>query len=325
MEQNYSYEELLAKLELTIDNVENQKAWTQVIDNQMTAMFPSPSVAEIRNICRKVNIRGLYKEFQKRCKDLKPESYLKLFGVIDKLLPEYKNHLIVLSFRYAQDSEIVDFLYNKIRCLRTSDKFLIEQIPILLLSRCDENEKYVITACRRIKYFAERTTVFEKVFEYLEDFSVSNTPAALKVVTAITVNANNKDNFKLAMRLLRDFYIDYPSHIAAIREMLLTISINFDKQHHWRLSEIKELAVTLNLAWEENDFGLAKAMTDMLFKAFQDICYQPFASISSVALKCMEIIRSHTELYQTALKSINRHVDKDSPLYRELNLLLMPA
>lgn len=25
MEQNYSYEELLAKLELTIDNVENQK------------------------------------------------------------------------------------------------------------------------------------------------------------------------------------------------------------------------------------------------------------------------------------------------------------
>lgn len=140
MEQNYSYEELLAKLELTIDNVENQKAWTQVIDNQMTAMFPSPSVAEIRNICRKVNIRGLYKEFQKRCKDLKPESYLKLFGVIDKLLPEYKNHLIVLSFRYAQDSEIVDFLYNKIRCLRTSDKFLIEQIPILLLSRCDENE-----------------------------------------------------------------------------------------------------------------------------------------------------------------------------------------
>ena len=115
MEQNYSYEELLAKLELTIDNVENQKAWTQVIDNQMTAMFPSPSVAEIRNICRKVNIRGLYKEFQKRCKDLKPESYLKLFGVIDKLLPEYKNHLIVLSFRYAQDSEIVDFLYNKIR------------------------------------------------------------------------------------------------------------------------------------------------------------------------------------------------------------------
>ena len=114
-------------------------------------------------------------------------------------------------------------------------------------------------------------------------------------------------------------------HIAAIREMLLTISINFDKQHHWRLSEIKELAVTLNLAWEENDFGLAKAMTDMLFKAFQDICYQPFAPISSVALKCMEIIRSHTELYQTALKSINRHVDKDSPLYRELNLLLMPA
>ena len=220
MEQNYSYEELLAKLELTIDNVENQKAWTQVIDNQMTAMFPSPSVAEIRNICRKVNIRGLYKEFQKRCKDLKPESYLKLFGVIDKLLPEYKNHLIVLSFRYAQDSEIVDFLYNKIRCLRTSDKFLIEQIPILLLSRCDENEKYVITACRRIKYFAERTTVFEKVFEYLEDFSVSNTPAALKIVTAITVNANNKDNFKLAMRLLRDFYIDYPSHIAAIREKI---------------------------------------------------------------------------------------------------------
>ena len=107
--------------------------------------------------------------------------------------------------------------------------------------------------------------------------------------------------------------------------MLLPISINFDKQHHWRLSEIKELAVTLNLAWEENDFGLAKAMTDMLFKAFQDICYQPFAPISSVALKCMEIIRSHTELYQTALKSINRHVDKDSPLYRELNLLLMPA
>lgn len=68
MEQNYSYEELLAKLELTIDNVENQKAWTQVIDNQMTAMFPSPSVAEIRNICRKVNIRGLYKEFQNAAK-----------------------------------------------------------------------------------------------------------------------------------------------------------------------------------------------------------------------------------------------------------------
>ncbi|MFR8206377.1 MAG: hypothetical protein ACLU99_08605 [Alphaproteobacteria bacterium] len=184
--------------------------------------------------------------------------------------------------------------------MRTSDKFLIEQIPILLLSRCDENEKYVITACRRIKYFAERTTVFEKVFEYLEDFSVSTSPAALKIVTAITVNANNKDNFKLAVRgCCAIFHIDYPSHIAAIREMLCRPSASTSTNNIiGACPKLKSWPLLSTWLRKKTILACAKAMTDMLFKA---LSRHLLSAVCADIFRRFEMHGNHPPVTQRAL------------------------